>query len=137
MAKPHQILLNLEIIFAAMGTAIIKGRDFGTGDLPTTVPVAIVNRVFVDRYLKGRDPIGVQFSAGWWASDRTQSVLHAVGTLAGLLLVAFLLLALIQGLLAGEPTAMVRAAVLELPMSVLGTVVLVAGIGMGCRHQLR
>src|SRR5207249_12000793 len=69
---------------------------------------------------------GVQFSAGWWASDRTQAVLRAVATLAGLLLVAFLLLALIQGLLAGEPTAMVRAAVLELPLSVLGTVVLVA-----------
>src|SRR5207249_2072490 len=45
---------------------------------------------------------------------------------AGLLLVAFLLLALIQGLLVGEPTAMVRAALVELPLSVLGTVVLVA-----------
>ena len=55
-------------LFAAMGTPIIKGRDFGTGDLPTTVPVAIVNHVFVDRYLKGRDPIGVQFSAGYPAA---------------------------------------------------------------------
>src|SRR5947209_2124646 len=52
-----------------MGTPIIKGRDFGTGDLPTTIKVAIVNRVFVDRYLKGRDPIGVQFSAGYPAPD--------------------------------------------------------------------
>ena len=58
-----------EGLFAAMGTPIIKGRDFGTGDLPNTVPVAIVNRVFVDRYLKGRDPIGVQFSAGYPAPD--------------------------------------------------------------------
>jgi hypothetical protein len=48
-----------------MGTPIIKGRDFATSDLPTTIPVAIVNKVFVDRYLKGRDPIGVQFSAGY------------------------------------------------------------------------
>jgi hypothetical protein len=56
-------------LFAAMGTAIIKGRDFSTADLPTTVPVAIVNRVFVERYLKGRDPIGVQFSAGYPAPD--------------------------------------------------------------------
>jgi putative ABC transport system permease protein len=56
-------------LFTAMGTAIIKGRDFTTADLPTTVPVAIVNRVFVDRYLKGRDPIGVQFSAGYPAPD--------------------------------------------------------------------
>ena len=61
-------------LFAAMGTAIIKGRDFGTGDLPTTVPVAIVNKVFVDRYLKGRDPIGVQFSAGYPAPDPRNEV---------------------------------------------------------------
>ena len=52
-------------LFAAMGTPIIKGRDFGSGDLPNTIPVAIVNRVFVERYLKDRDPIGVQFSAGY------------------------------------------------------------------------
>ena len=56
-------------LFAAMGTPIIKGRDFGPGDLPNTVPVAIVNRTFVERYLEGRDPIGVQFAAGYPAPD--------------------------------------------------------------------
>ena len=61
-------------LFAAMGTHIIKGRDFGTGDLPNTVPAAIVNKVFVDRYLKGRDPIGVQFSAGYPAPDPRNEV---------------------------------------------------------------
>jgi predicted permease len=61
-------------LFAAMGTALIKGRDFTTADLPTNVPVAIVNRVFVDRYLKGRDPIGVQFSAGYPALDPRNEV---------------------------------------------------------------
>jgi predicted permease len=61
-------------LFAAMGTPIIKGRDFSTADLPTTVPVAIVNRVFVERYLKGRDPIGVQFSAGYPAPDPRNEV---------------------------------------------------------------
>jgi predicted permease len=60
--------------FAAMGTPIVKGRDFGTGELPKTVPVAIVNRVFVERYLKGRDPIGVQFSAGYPAPDPKNEV---------------------------------------------------------------
>ena len=60
--------------FAAMGTPIIKGRDFGTGDLPKTVPAVIVNRVFVERYLKGRDPIGVQFSAGYPAPDPKNEV---------------------------------------------------------------
>src|SRR4029077_3609134 len=66
--------LASEGLFAAMGTPIIKGRDFGTGDLPKTVPVAIVNRVFVERYLKGRDPIGVQFSAGYPAPDPKNEV---------------------------------------------------------------
>jgi len=61
-------------LFSAMGTALIKGRDFNSGDLPNTVPVAIVNRVFVDRYLKGRDPIGVQFSAGYPQPDPRNEV---------------------------------------------------------------
>src|SRR4029079_18624336 len=61
-------------LFGAMGTALIKGRDFNTADQPNTVPVAIVNRVFVDLYLKGRDPIGVQFSAGYPAPDPKREV---------------------------------------------------------------
>ena len=56
-------------LFAAMGTPIVKGRDFGTGDLPNTLPVAVVNRAFAERYLKGRDPIGVQFAAGYPLPD--------------------------------------------------------------------
>jgi putative ABC transport system permease protein len=51
--------------FKAMGTALIGGRDFTESDLPTNPPVAIVNKVFVDRYLKGKNPIGVQFAAGY------------------------------------------------------------------------
>ena len=61
-------------LFAAMGTPIIKGRDFTTADLPTTVRVAIVNKVFVDHYLKGRDPIGVQFSANYPTPDPKNEV---------------------------------------------------------------
>jgi predicted permease len=61
-------------LFGAMGTPIIKGRDFGSGDLPNTIPVAIVNKVFVDKYLKGRDPIGVQFSAGYPNPDPRNEV---------------------------------------------------------------
>ena len=61
-------------LFGAMGTAIIKGRDFNASDLPNNPRVAIVNKVFVDRYLKGRDPIGVQFSAGYPAPDPRNEV---------------------------------------------------------------
>ncbi len=61
-------------LFTAMGTPLLAGRDFSTADLPTTIPVAIVNKVFVDRYLKGRNPIGVQFSAGYPAPDPKNEV---------------------------------------------------------------
>ncbi|HEX3868516.1 MAG TPA: FtsX-like permease family protein, partial [Gemmatimonadaceae bacterium] len=69
-------------LFAAMGTPIIKGRDFSAADLPTTVQVAIVNRVFVERCLKGRDPIGVQFSAGYPDPDPKNEV-TIVGVIGG------------------------------------------------------
>ena len=61
-------------LFSAMGTRIIKGRDFAASDVPTNAPVAIVNQVFVDRYLKERDPIGVQFSAGYPQPDPQNEV---------------------------------------------------------------
>jgi predicted permease len=61
-------------LFSAMGTTLLKGRDFTNADLPNTQPVAIVNKIFVDRYLKGRDPIGVQFSAGYPQPDPRNEV---------------------------------------------------------------
>jgi putative ABC transport system permease protein len=61
-------------LFAAMGTRTITGRDFTTSDIQTSIPVAIVNKTFADRYLQGRDPIGAQFSAGYPAPDPKQEV---------------------------------------------------------------
>jgi ABC-type antimicrobial peptide transport system permease subunit len=55
--------------FLATGTRLLQGRDFGPDDRQDTRPVAIVNKTFVRRYLNGRDPIGVQFSAGYPAPD--------------------------------------------------------------------
>ncbi len=52
-------------LFAAMGTKLEQGRDFGPEDLPNTQPSAIINRTFAKRYLANRDPIGVKFSAGY------------------------------------------------------------------------
>jgi putative ABC transport system permease protein len=51
--------------FQATGTRLLQGRDFGADDRPTTRQVAIINRTFVKRYLNGRDPIGLLFSAGY------------------------------------------------------------------------
>jgi predicted permease len=55
--------------FQATATRLLQGRDFGPDDRQTTQRVAIVNRAFVTRYVNGRDPIGLQFSAGYPAPD--------------------------------------------------------------------
>jgi len=60
--------------FQATGTRLLQGRDFGPDDRPNTTPVAIVNKTFVKRYLGGRDPTGVQFSAGFPAPDPRNEV---------------------------------------------------------------
>lgn len=67
----------------------------------------------------------IEFRTGWWAGPRTHAVLGVIAALAAALLVAFLLLAVIQGLLAGDPGGMVRIAVGQVPASVLGMVAVV------------
>jgi hypothetical protein len=60
--------------FAATGTRLLQGRDFGPDDRGNTTPVAIVNNTFVKRYLAGRDPIGLQFSADYPRPDPRNEV---------------------------------------------------------------
>ena len=60
--------------FQATGTRLLQGRDFGPDDRRNTQAVAIVNKTFVKRYLDGRDPIGLQFSAGYPAPDPRNEV---------------------------------------------------------------
>lgn len=68
----------------------------------------------------------VSFDTGWWASDRGQELFGTVLQLSAVLMLLFLLLAVVQGVLAGEPAQMIRAALIEAPLSMLGTVALVA-----------
>lgn len=63
-----------EGFFRTAGTKLIQGRDFGPEDRAGTQPVAIVNKTFVRRYLAGRDPIGVQFAAGYPRPDPRNEV---------------------------------------------------------------
>jgi putative ABC transport system permease protein len=51
--------------FATVGTKLLQGRDFGPDDRNGNRAVAIINKAFVKRYLGNRDPIGLQFSAGY------------------------------------------------------------------------
>ena len=64
--------------FSAMGTPIMRGRDFGPQEVPGSPVTAIVNRTFVNRYLAGKDPIGVQFAAGYPNPD-TSNMFTIVG----------------------------------------------------------
>jgi putative ABC transport system permease protein len=51
--------------FAAMGIKMLAGRDFNDHDRPGSPLVVIVNRAFATRYLAGRDPLTVSFTAGY------------------------------------------------------------------------
>ncbi len=66
----------------------------------------------------------VSFIDGWWIEPQAQELVQAVLALAGGLMVVFLLLALLQSLLAGDPGMALRAAAVDAPVSVFGTIVL-------------
>jgi putative ABC transport system permease protein len=47
--------------FQTIGTPLLAGRDFDDRDTATSVKVAIVNQAFVQKILKGVDPLGKRF----------------------------------------------------------------------------
>lgn len=47
--------------FNAVGTRLIQGRTFTDEDTSASRHVAVVNRTFVDKFLKGKNPIGSLF----------------------------------------------------------------------------
>lgn len=51
-------------LMEVLGIRMRGGRFFNSGDTATSLPVAVVNRVFVDRYLGGGDALGKQFRFG-------------------------------------------------------------------------
>lgn len=51
--------------FAAMGIRLLAGRDFTAHDRTDSPRVVIVNRSFARLYLSGKDPLTVQFTAGY------------------------------------------------------------------------
>src|SRR5437868_3081075 len=60
--------------FQASGTRVLQGRDFGPDDRLSTLRVAIINKSFVKRYLAGREPLGLQFAAGYPNPDPRNEV---------------------------------------------------------------
>jgi len=43
---------------STMGIALVSGRDFTAGDDDTAAPVAVVNETMVQRFWRGKDPVG-------------------------------------------------------------------------------
>lgn len=59
----------------ALGTRLLRGRDFDLHDVSSKTPVAMLNEKFAATYFQGRDPLGGQvrlgigdFSANSWAT---------------------------------------------------------------------
>jgi predicted permease len=50
--------------FETMGIALVRGRTFSAAEARSGEPVMIVNTVFTDRFLTGRDPIGATVHLG-------------------------------------------------------------------------
>lgn len=72
-------------------------------------------------------PAGVSLTSGWWGGPRTRELMGVVLAIAASLTVAFVLLAVLQGLVTGDPGGMLRSVLGQVPLSVLG-VVAVAGV---------
>jgi len=64
--------------FAAMGTPILRGRDFTTHDRTDTPLVAIVSRGFAERAWADEDPLGRRFRLGA-SGTRWMTVVGVVG----------------------------------------------------------
>jgi putative ABC transport system permease protein len=50
--------------FSAIGTPLIRGRDFLETDVESSLPVAIINNAMAKKYWPGEDPIGKQVGLG-------------------------------------------------------------------------
>lgn len=50
--------------FAAMGTRLLSGRDFGSQDTPSSTPVAVINQVLARRYFGTASPLGRRVTVG-------------------------------------------------------------------------
>jgi putative ABC transport system permease protein len=60
--------------FGALGLPILQGRDFTLGDDAGSLPVAIVNRTFADRYLSDGEAVGRRVTM----HDRTMEIVGVV-----------------------------------------------------------
>ncbi|HTX33992.1 MAG TPA: ABC transporter permease [Bryobacteraceae bacterium] len=63
--------------FQTLGTPLLAGRDFDSGDTPTSPPVAIVNQTLARRYFGSASPLGHRFRI--LKGDRLSDPVEIVG----------------------------------------------------------
>ncbi len=80
----------------------------------------------------------VNLDSGFFAGPRVHDMMAVIGATAGVMLLLFLLLAIIQGLMANDVGGMLRAAAVEVPVSVIGMAALltVTGVLLGITDAL-
>jgi hypothetical protein len=119
----------IEPITDAIGGVAERAGEAAFGFVLDSILAALANacRRVVEELITFLDrSAAVSFDSGWWASERGQELFATVLQLSAVLMLLFLLLAVVQGVLTGEPAQMIRAALVEAPLSMLGTVALVA-----------
>lgn len=78
--EPHALMRLADPGYLkAMGLTLLKGRWFEDTDGPKAQHVVVVDRLLVDRYWKGQDPIGKRISRDF-GSGETWTVIGVVGT---------------------------------------------------------
>jgi putative ABC transport system permease protein len=69
-------------LFDTLRMPLVAGRVFGPQDTPTSPRVAIVDTMFVEKNLKGQDPIGKRFVFGGQPPQKDTGWIQIVGVVA-------------------------------------------------------
>ena len=57
---------------------VVRGRDFTESDAGDAVPVCIVSEAFVQRHLRGREPIGMRIAVPAMSFTSTRPVVREI-----------------------------------------------------------
>jgi predicted permease len=68
--------------FSTLQIPLLAGRTFGPQDTPKSPKVAIVDTMFVEKHLKGQDPIGKRFTYGGRPPEKETDWMQIVGVVA-------------------------------------------------------
>jgi predicted permease len=65
--------------FSLLGIPLVRGRDFGAEDSPTSPPVAVVSETVARRYWPNDDPLGARFRLGDIVNGPVFTIVGIVG----------------------------------------------------------